>query len=61
MEYDAQGHIIVKSREYPKVMHDGKGHTIDALDLGHERELNSQGWSSKVHDPAVHGQGKVPA
>ena len=61
MEYDEKGHVKVKDRSYPKVMHDGTGKIIYARDAAHEKELNSAGWSSKVHDPAVHGQGKVPA
>ena len=61
MEYDSQGHVVVKSKEYPKAMHDGKGTLVQARDAAHETELRSRGFSHKVWDRDVHGKAKASA
>ena len=54
MEYDDKGNIKVKSRDYPKPMHDGAGKLVNARDAAHEAELRAAGYSHKVWDRDVH-------
>lgn len=54
MEYDAQGHVVVKDRTYPKAMHKA-GATVMATSPEHEKQLTGQGYSAKIWDKDLHG------